>query len=62
LVEFCVVAAASDGFEHPHRAEGSDVSRVFGHVEADFHVALGGEVVDFIGFYVIEYVGYLFAV
>jgi len=55
-----VVAAASDCLQHPDGSEGGDVSGVFGHAEAYFDVALGGEVVDFVWFCVIEYVADLF--
>ena len=40
--------AAADGFEQPHRAEASDVTCVFGNIEADFHMALCCEMVQLV--------------
>ena len=40
--------AAADGFEQPHRAEASDVTCVFGNIEAYFHMALCCEMVQLV--------------
>ncbi|MPN26903.1 hypothetical protein SDC9_174329 [bioreactor metagenome] len=39
----------AQGFQNSQGPQGIDVAGVFGHVEADLYVALGGKVVDFIG-------------
>lgn len=54
LVEAGFDAAFADGFEDAHGAEAGDVAGVFGKVEADAHVGLGGEVVDFVGADVVD--------
>jgi len=48
LVKTGFRAAAANRFEEPHRAEASDVARVFGNIKADLYVALRGEVVKFV--------------
>ena len=42
------------GLEQPERPEGVGVGRVFGGLEADLHVALGGQVVDLIGLMLLD--------
>ncbi|OQC68231.1 MAG: hypothetical protein BWX48_00138 [Verrucomicrobia bacterium ADurb.Bin006] len=39
----------ADGFEQAHGARGGDVGRVLGTVETDADMALGGEIVNFLG-------------
>jgi len=52
-------AAPSYGFEKLRGAEAGRIARVFGHVEADPHMALSCQVVDLVGLYVIDHVGEL---
>jgi hypothetical protein len=48
LIEARLAAAAADGFEKAGGAKSRDVAGVFGNIEADAHVALRGEVVEFV--------------
>lgn len=44
-----VEPAGADGVEETERAESVDIARVFGHLEGDFDVRLGAEIVDLRG-------------
>ena len=56
LVDFRLLLHAqdADGFQHAQGAHGIGLGRVFGHFEADLHVALGGQVVDFVGLHLLD--------
>ena len=54
LVELRPVSAPPDHLKKPGRPEAGDVSRVLGDIEANPHVTLGPEVVDFVGFDVVD--------
>ena len=51
LVEagFLLQAQDADGLQHAQRAQAVDVGGVFGALEADGHMALRAQVVDFVG-------------
>src|SRR6266404_717126 len=49
LIETRLPTATPDGFEEAHCAESGDVAGIFGHIEADSHVALRSEVIKLIG-------------
>jgi hypothetical protein len=49
LIEARLDADLADGLQQADGAGADDVRRVFGRVETHAHVALGGEVIDFVG-------------
>ena len=51
LVDLAAIGEAylADGLDDAEHADGIDIGGELGGVEADLHVALGGEVVDFVG-------------
>ena len=62
LVELRPVPAPPDHLKKPGRPEAGDVPGVLGDIETDPHVALRPEVVDFVGFYIVDEVGDLLVV
>ena len=57
LVEASGNAGAAESFKNPGRSEARDVARVLGEVEAHADVTLGAEMVDLVGFDVVDQVG-----
>ena len=51
LIEFGLLGQAQNpaGFQNPQHAQGVHIAGVFRHVEADLHMALGRQIVDFVG-------------
>ena len=47
--------AGAHGLEHAEDAGGIDIGRELGRVEADLHVALGGQVVDLVGPHLVDH-------
>ena len=48
LVKPGLDAAAADGLQEPGDPQAGHIPGIFGHVEADPHMALGGQVIDFV--------------
>ena len=46
--------AGAHGLEHPQHSGGVHVGRELGRVEADLHMALRGQVVDFVGSHLVD--------
>ena len=62
LVEASGDARAAESLEDAGRSEARDVARVFGEIEAHPDVALNAEMVDLVGFDVVDQVGQLFGI